>query len=92
MVEKTKQPRYGRKYQLLNAEVTWTGKPQVHAVMHIISAHARPGDVLDEEEIVNMMIANESILDTKQGGKRIWDYYKGEHNQGLVAHGNMKRL
>lgn len=84
--------RSGRKYQLLKMEVDWTSKPQVHAIMHILGAHGKPGDVLDEGDIVEMMIANEKVLETKQGGKRIWDYYKGDHHQGLAAHGNVRRM
>jgi hypothetical protein len=84
--------RATRKYRLLKTEVTWSTKPQVLAVMHIIAAHAKPGDVLDESDIVNMMVANEHVLNTKQGGKRIWDYYKGNHNEGLVAHGHFERI
>ena len=84
--------RATRKYRLLKTEVTWSTKPQVLAVMHIIAAHAKPGDVLDEADIVNMMVANEHVLNTKQGGKRIWDYYKGNHHEGLVAHGNFEKI
>lgn len=84
--------RAGRKYKLLKTDVGWSTKPQVMAVMHIIAAHAKPGDVLDEADIIEMMVANEAILKTKQGGKRIWDYYKGTHNEGLVAHGNMEKI
>lgn len=84
--------RTSRKYKLLKTEVTWSTKPQVLAIMHIIAAHAVPGDVLDEDDIVNMMVANENVLQTRQGGKRIWDYYKGTHNEGLVAHGHFERI
>lgn len=85
-------PRSSRKYKLLKTDVSWTSKPQVHAIMHILGAHVKPGDVVDECDIVNMMVANEDILKTKQGGKRVWDYYKGDSGEGLVAHGNLERL
>lgn len=84
--------RATRKYQLLKKEVDWSTKPQVHAVMQILTAHMAVGDIVDESDIVAMMVANEELLETKQGGKRIWDYYKGDHNQGLVAHGNVRRI
>jgi hypothetical protein len=84
--------RAGRKYKLLKTEVDWSTKPQVHAVMHILSAHLKPGEVADEADIVRMMVENEVILETRQGGKRIWDYYKGDHHEGLVAHGNIQRM
>ena len=84
--------RAERKYKLLKTDVGWSTKPQVMGIMHIISAHANVGDILDESAIVEMMVANEAILKTKQGGKRIWDYYKGDHNEGLVAHGNMEKI
>lgn len=91
---KNKPPvvRGTRRYQLLDTEVRWTQKPQVHAIMQILGAHASPGDVLDEDDIVRMMEANVSILNTTQKPKRIFDYYKGDHNEGLTAHGNLRRV
>lgn len=84
--------RGGRKYKLLKTDVAWTTKPQVHAIMAILHAHMAVGDTVDEADIVKMMVANEAVLRTRQGGKRIWDYYKGDHNQGLAAHGNVERI
>lgn len=84
--------RGGRSYRLLKKDVAWSTKPQVHAIMQIVGAHMQEGEVRTEEEIVEMMVQNEAVLQTKQGGKRIWDYYKGEHNEGLVAHGNMEKI
>jgi hypothetical protein len=88
----TKPPvsRVSKKYKLLKTDVSWTTKPQVHTLMAILTAHIEVGDVVDESEIVKMMIANEDALATRQGGKRIWDYYKGTHNDGLIAHGNVE--
>lgn len=82
--------RLAKKYKLLKTDVSWTNKPQVHAVMSILTAHLEVGDVVAEDEIVKMMIANEAVLATRQGGKKIWDYYKGTHNDGLIAHGNVE--
>jgi hypothetical protein len=72
--------------------VAWSTKPQVHAIARILEAHAKVGDVLDEAAIVEMMEANVKVLDTRQGGKRIWDYYKGNHAEGLTAHGNVEKV
>lgn len=82
--------RVAKKYKLLKTDVSWTNKPQVHAVMAILTAHMEVGDVVGEDAIVKMMVANEDVLATRQGGKRIWDYYKGTHNDGLIAHGNVE--
>ncbi len=79
-----------KKYKLLKIDLEWTNKPQVHAIMAILNAHIDIGDTIAEDEIVKMMIANEAVLNTTQGGKRIWDYYKGTHNDGLTAHGNVE--
>lgn len=84
-------PRAGNKYRLLSTNISWTTKPQVQALMQILEAHAKPGDVLDEGDIVRMMVANESVLKTRQGGKKIWDYYKGDHFEGLSAHKNVEK-
>lgn len=84
--------RSGRKYRLLKVEAEWSTKPQVHAILQILGAHAKPGDVLDEADIVKMMVENEHVLQTRQGGNRIWDYYKGDHAEGLMAHGNVERI
>ena len=90
--KQVKRTASSRKYRLLKKEIEWSTKPQVHAIMEILAAHAEVGDVLDEEQIVGMMVANEAVLRTRQGGKRIWDYYKGDHAEGLVAHGNVERI
>lgn len=84
--------RSGRKYRLLKVEAEWSTKPQVHAILQILGAHAKPGDVLEESDIVKMMVENEHVLQTRQGGKRIWDYYKGDHAEGLIAHGNVEKI
>jgi len=80
------------KYRILNLEVGWSTTPQVHAVAAILAAHFKVGDVATEEDIVAAMVANERVLNTKQGGKRIWDYYKGKTDKGLELHGNIERV
>ncbi len=91
-VQRAPVARTERKYVLRKTDVSWSTKPQVHAIMHVLAAHAQPGDVLPESQIIEMMVANEHVLQTRQGGKRIWDYYKGEHNEGLLAHGNLEKI
>ena len=92
---KTKPPvqpvvRGSKRYRLLSDDVSWSTKPQVHAVMSILRAHVEVGGTLDEATIVSAMVANEAVLETRQGGKRIWDYYKGMHAEGLRMHGNVE--
>ena len=82
--------RGSKRYKLLSDDVSWSTKPQVHAVMSILRAHVEVGGVLDEAMIVEAMVANEAVLETRQGGKRIWDYYKGNHAEGLRMHGNVE--
>ena len=48
------------------------------------------GDVLDEATIVQACITNEHVLQTRQGGARIFAYYKGNHAEGLMMHGNLE--
>ena len=79
-----------KRYKLLSDDVSWSTKPQVQALMEVLKAHANVGDVLDESTIVEAMVANEAVLETRQGGKRIWDYYKGNHAEGLRMHGNVE--
>ena len=82
--------RGSKRYKLLSDDVSWSTKPQVHAVMSILRAHVEVGGVLDEAMIVEAMVANEAVLETRQGGKRIWDYYKGRGADGLLLHGNVE--
>ena len=82
--------RGSKRYRLLSDDVSWSTKPQVHAVMSILRAHVEVGGTLDEATIVSAMVANERVLETRQGGKRIWDYYKGNHAEGLRMHGNVE--
>jgi hypothetical protein len=91
---KTKPPvqpvvRGSKRYKLLSDDVSWSTKPQVHAVMSILRAHVEVGGTLDEASIVAAMEANVAVLETRQGGKRIWKYYRGKHAEGLEMHGNI---
>ena len=59
--------RSGRRYRLLDTNVSWSTKPQVIALMDILKAHIPVGEVADEEDIVAACIANEHVLKTRQG-------------------------
>jgi uncharacterized protein YkuJ len=87
-----KVQRSFNRYRLLSTEVKWTTKPQVHAIVAILAAHMQVGDVVDEADIVRMMVNNEVVLDTRQGGEKVWKYYKGKHDLGLEAHGNIEEV
>lgn len=89
---KAAKPRVDRQYKLLKTDVSWSTKPQVHALMRILAAHVEVGETVYESQIVQMMEENVAVLATRQGGKRIWDYYKGTSNDGLEAHGNVQKL
>ena len=82
--------RGGKRYRLLSTDVSWSTKPQVRALMEVLAAHVEVGGELSEDTIVEAMVANEAVLETRQGGKRIWDYYKGNHAEGLRMHGNVE--
>lgn len=81
--------RGSKRYRLLSTDVSWSTKPQVGAIAAILAAHAKIGDVLQEEHIIQMMEANVGVLQTRQGGKRVWKYYRGNHAEGLEMHGNI---
>ena len=80
--------RGSKKYRLLSTDVGWSTTPQVHALMAILGAHVEVGGTIAESDIVAAMEANVGVLATRQGGKRIWDYYKGK--EGLSMHGNVE--
>jgi hypothetical protein len=82
-------PRVARTWTLLNKDVSWSTKPQVHALMHIISANVAVGEEVSEDKIVAAVEANVTILRTTQPARRIWDYYKGKHVDGFIEHGNL---
>ncbi len=84
--------RSTRSYKLLSFDVQWSTKPQVHAIMQILSGNFKLNDVVDEAVIVDAMEQNRHVLQTRQTGKKIWDYYKGEHPEGLLMHGNVEKL
>ena len=79
-----------KKYKLLSTDVGWSTKPQVSALMAVLAAHVEVGGVLEESFIVEAMEANVGVLRTRQGGARIWNYYKGSHAEGLTMHGNVE--
>lgn len=84
--------RGSKRYKLLSDDVSWSTKPQVAAIMRIIVANAKVGDVLDEEHIIAMMEANVDVLQTRQGGRRVWKYYRGKHAEGLEMHNNIEEM
>jgi len=84
--------RAERNYRLLSTDVRWSTKPQLLAIARILECTFKVGEVVPESVIVQAMEANEDLFATRQGGKRIWDYYKGSHNEGLAAHGNVERI
>jgi hypothetical protein len=92
VVDVTKQPvrRSGKRYRFLKDSVDWSSTPQVHAVMEILKTRYKVGDLMEESDIVDLMDENVAVLATKQGGKRIWDYYKGKSDRGLLTHGNIE--
>ena len=90
-VQAPSQPivRGSKRYRLLSTDVSWSTKSQVGAIAAILAAHAKVGDVLQEDHIIQMMEANVEVLQTRQGGKRVWKYYRGNHAEGLEMHGNI---
>lgn len=80
--------RADKKWKLQSTDVSWTTKPQVRALMAIVNAHMEVGDVVLESQIVAAIIENEAVLNTRQGGRKIWDYYKGNTADGFLEHGN----
>ena len=82
--------RGSKRYRLLSTDVSWSTKPQVRALMEVLAAHVEVGGELSEATIVAAMEANVAVLETRQGGKRIWDYYKGRGADGLLLHGNVE--
>lgn len=85
---KSAAKRADKKWKLLSTDISWTTKPQVRALMAIINASMSVGDIVYESDLVAAIIENEAVLNTRQGGKKIWDYYKGNTADGFLEHGN----
>ena len=84
--------RTGNRYQLLDTNVSWSTANQVHSIMAVIEAHVKVGEVFEEEAIVAALDANPHVLVTDQGAAKVFSYYKGNHDRGLEAHGNIKKV
>jgi hypothetical protein len=82
--------RSGKRYRFLKDSVDWSSTPQVHAVMEILKMRYKVGDLMEESDIVDLMEQNVSVLATRQPASRIWDYYKGKSDRGLLTHGNIE--
>jgi hypothetical protein len=80
------------KWVIKSLDVSWSTTPQVHAIAAILAAHVKVGDVVADEDVVAMMEANEDVLATRQGGRKIWNYYKGGSDKGLLTHGNLEKV
>jgi hypothetical protein len=81
--------RSTKRYRLLDVNVSWSSAAQVTAIMSVLEAHVKVGDVFEEEDIIAALDTNPHILVTDQGAKKVWNYYKGNHARGLEAHGNI---
>lgn len=92
----TRQPRVkaDHVYRIDKVEVDWTEKPQVVAIMQVIGAHVQPGAELLESNIVEMLVANYEVLGahSPERARKAWEVYKGDHELGLTAHGNISRI
>jgi TolA-binding protein len=69
----------------------WTKKAQVFALADIIKSTFGVGAVVTDADIVQ--VVEEQVgkkLQTTQTGKRIWDYYKGNSNDGFLTHSCIK--
>jgi hypothetical protein len=84
-------PRAPRKYRLLKREVEWSTTPQVHAIVRILAENWPVGEVVDEDRIVEAMVLNRDVLETRQEPRRVWDYWKNG-TFGLLAHGNVEKV
>lgn len=82
------------RYRLLSTNVGWSTVPQVHALMAVLvhGLELKVGDVFTNEQAIAAAELNVKVLNTKQTGKRIWDYYKGNSAEGLMAHGVIEKL
>lgn len=90
MIKKSREIRY----RLMSDDVSWSTVPQVHALMAVLvkSLDLKVGDEFTNEQAVAAMTLNKEVLNTRQEPRRIWDYYKGNSNEGLMAHGVIVKL
>jgi hypothetical protein len=84
--------RPGKRYRLLDTNVSWSSADQVRAIMSIIEAHVAVGEVFEEDDIVAALEANPHVLQTKQPVKKVWSYYVGNHARGLEEHRNLEKV
>ena len=92
VVERAKVVRPGKRYRLLNTNVSWSSAGQVAAIMAIVEAHVQVGEVFEEDDIVAALEANPHVLQTSQPAKKVWGYYRGRHERGLELHGNIEEV
>jgi hypothetical protein len=84
--------RSTKRYQLLDTNVSWGTADQIHAIMAIVEAHVKVGEIFEEEAMISALEANSGVLQTTQGARKVWNYYKGNHARGLELHGNIKEV
>ena len=91
---KVERPKREVTYRLLSEDVGWSTVPQVHAVMMILrmALGLKVGDAFTNSAAVEAMELNREVLGTRQPGRKIWDYYKGRSNEGLMTHGTIEKL
>jgi hypothetical protein len=95
VVKPAKQPKIKavQKWEIVGFDNLnkWTKKAQVFALADIIKATFGVGAIVTDADIVQ--VVEEQVgkkLQTTQTGKRIWDYYKGNSNDGFLTHNCIK--
>lgn len=93
-IDRSKVERIGNRYKIVTLDLTrWgTKKPQVHALVKILAREFGVGKEVAESEIIEAVEKHASELRTRQEPKRIWQYYKGDHSDGLTAHGIIEKI
>lgn len=93
-VDRPKIQRIGNRYRLVTMDLSkWdTKKPQVHALVKILGKEFGVGVEVAESQIIEAVEKNAADLRTRQEPKRIWQYYKGDHTDGLTAHGIIEKV
>lgn len=91
----TKRTAKDKQYKLVSFDVKWATQSQVHAIAALLKSNFAEGQIVHESEILALVTDEKferNVLRTQQGGQKVWNYYKGDHERGFRAHGNIELI
>lgn len=79
-------PRKGARYTISGAQLGWTKRPQIKALVQILVVKSESRSFTDQDAM-SWMEEEYDKLHTSTSVRKLWQHWKGEHSEGLMRNG-----